>query len=113
MARIIWLLEMEKNPRTLNRHYYVVYRDKFLAHYRLLRYAETHGGILTLLRSFSLRKASLIDSEDPTRDALVALAGVGLGGLKALDLAKLLPPDPYEPALSIMASVRAYFQGTY
>jgi len=33
-----------------------------------------------------------------------------MSGLKAQDLMKLLPPDQYDPALNIMATVRAYFQ---
>lgn len=36
---------------------------------------------------------------------------VGLPGIQPTDLARLLPPDQNEPALHIMASVSAYFQG--
>ena len=45
------------------------------------------------------------------KSALASLAAIGLPGVKAEDLAKLLPPDRMEPALMIMADVRAYFQG--
>ncbi|KAF8152891.1 P-loop containing nucleoside triphosphate hydrolase protein [Pholiota molesta] len=44
---------------------------------------------------------------------LSGLAELGLTGVKAEDLPKLLPPDPMEPALVIMADVRAYFQVAY
>lgn len=113
MARIIWLLELEKNPRTLNGHYYSDYRDKFLAHYRALRHSETHGSFLKNLRSYNSKSSKTLSSDfgTHTRDALAGLAEMGLDGLRAPDLAKLLPTDPYEPALNIMASVRAYFQG--
>jgi hypothetical protein len=43
--------------------------------------------------------------------ALSNLAAIGITGVKAEDLAKLLPHDSMEPALAIMAEVRAYFQG--
>jgi hypothetical protein len=42
---------------------------------------------------------------------LSGLAEMGMAGVKAEDLPKLLPPDRMEPALIIMADVRAYFQG--
>jgi hypothetical protein len=44
---------------------------------------------------------------------LSGLAAIGLNGIIADDLVKLLPPDRMDPALSIMADVRAYFQGVY
>ena len=39
------------------------------------------------------------------------LAEIGLIGVQAKDLAKLFKIDEMEPALEIMADVRAYFQG--
>jgi hypothetical protein len=42
---------------------------------------------------------------------MAGLADLGFHGLTAADLAKLLPPDEMEPAINIMAEVRAYFQG--
>ena len=44
---------------------------------------------------------------------LAGLAEIGMTGVKAEDLPKLLPPDRMAPALEIMADVRAYFQGIY
>ena len=44
---------------------------------------------------------------------LTGLAEIGMSGIKAEDLPKLLPPDRMEPALTIMADVRAYFQGLF
>lgn len=43
---------------------------------------------------------------------LAILPQVGITGTQAVDLAKLLPSDPMEPALNIMAGVQAYFQGS-
>ncbi|KAJ7886796.1 P-loop containing nucleoside triphosphate hydrolase protein [Mycena olivaceomarginata] len=44
---------------------------------------------------------------------LSGLAGIGLGTVTAGNLVKLLPPDRFDPALNIMADVRAYFQVAY
>jgi hypothetical protein len=44
---------------------------------------------------------------------LAGLAELGVVGVKPEDIPKLLPPDQMEPALVIMADVRAYFQGSY
>jgi hypothetical protein len=44
---------------------------------------------------------------------LAGLAEIGIHGVKPEDLAKLIPPDAMEPALNIMADVRAYFQGAF
>ena len=42
---------------------------------------------------------------------MAGLAEVGMSGIKPEELPKLLPSDNMEPALVIMADVRAYFQG--
>jgi hypothetical protein len=42
-----------------------------------------------------------------------ALTAIGLQGVTAENLPKLLPPDIVELALVIMANVRAYFQGIF
>ena len=44
-------------------------------------------------------------------DAISSLARLGLRSVDASSLVALLPPDPMEPAIGIMAEVRAYFQG--
>ncbi len=45
-----------------------------------------------------------------TTETLCSLARMGLEA-NALLLAKLLSSDPMDPAIEIMADVRAYFQG--
>ena len=42
---------------------------------------------------------------------MAGLAEIGISGIKAEELPRLLPSDSMEPALVIMAEVRAYFQG--
>ena len=43
------------------------------------------------------------------KNTLASLAEIGLPGVKAEDLPKLLPPDRMEPAFIIMADVRVRF----
>lgn len=45
------------------------------------------------------------------KKVLSGLAELGMSGITEADLPKLLPSDRMEPALGIMADVRAYFQG--
>ena len=119
--RISWLLNLEQRPRTLNDHYYTDYRDKFLAHYKGCRHASTHESLIRSLSAYDAgsltnsivstsRKPAAPDFADSTNKILSGLQEINISA-KATDLPKLLPSDPYEPALHIMATVRAYFQG--
>ncbi|KAF8434364.1 P-loop containing nucleoside triphosphate hydrolase protein [Boletus edulis BED1] len=98
--RIQWLLELEQNPTTLNTHYYANYRDKFLAYYKA---ALDDSDLLTKIQQ----------GRSPTINGI--LSGLNDLGISATltDLPKLLPADPKDAALTIMASVRAYFQVAY
>ena len=59
------------------------------------------------------------DSKDPSTASqingitkiMTGLAEIGMSGIEPEQLPRLLPPDRMEPALVIMAEVRAYFQG--
>jgi hypothetical protein len=96
------LLEDENEPFTMNTHYYAEYRSKFLNHYKSER-----------LRSKSSFIRNLEDNNmtDAINETIASLARLGLHSVDASSLATLLPPDPMEPAIEIMANVRAYFQG--
>ncbi len=100
-----FLLEEEKEPFTMSARYYSKYRSEFLGHYKTAR-----------LRSKSSVIKNLEDNNNPNmkvaiNEAISALAKIGLRSIDASSLAALLPPDPMEPAIGIMADVRAYFQG--
>jgi hypothetical protein len=58
---------------------------------------------------FQSMESSLTDEK--VNAVMAGLADLGFHGLTATDLAKLLPLDEMEPAINIMAEVRAYFQG--
>ncbi|KAI9465219.1 P-loop containing nucleoside triphosphate hydrolase protein [Lactarius psammicola] len=101
------LLKDENEPFTLNARYYAEYRARFLSYYKTGR-----------LRSKSSVIRNLEDGTNPgmriaLNEAIAALAKLGLRSVEASSLAALLPPDPMEPAIGIMADVRAYFQVAY
>jgi hypothetical protein len=102
--RIDSLIEEEEEPFTMNTLYYMEYRSKFLAYYKDAR-LKAKSDLIRNMESKDMRQA--ID------DALCALTRLGLGAVDASLLANLvLPEDRMEQALEIMASVRAYFQGS-
>ena len=105
--RIGWLLDLERRPRTLNDHYFSDYRDKFLAHYKGARQAGEHGDFIDRIRQY----VPAGEGEDAISKILSGLVELGVAGVKPEDIPKLLPPDEMEPAIEIMADVRAYFQG--
>ena len=113
LHKLKWFLELEKQPRTLNEHYYSDYRDKFIAYYRGGRRHKTKD-LANRLRKFdSSRSNSVLDTTfvENTTAILNGLRNIGLPNVKAVDLPRLFASDPYEPAINIMATVRAYFQG--
>jgi hypothetical protein len=115
--RAAWLLKVEGEPFTVNNHYLADYKEKFLAHYRRARRDAKRKATLYKSRStVNILPASIgepsKDVGDPVTEALTALSRAGYTGLTKEDLPKLLGQDAMEPALEIMAMVRAYFQGT-
>jgi 2-oxo-4-hydroxy-4-carboxy--5-ureidoimidazoline (OHCU) decarboxylase len=100
------LIEEEQEPFTMNEHYYMEYRSKFLAHYR---------GARQRAKSDFMRNLENTNNQDirqALNDTISSLARMGLEKVDASLLANLLPSDPMEKAIGIMADVRAYFQGS-
>lgn len=111
--QIGWLLDLENTPYTNNTHYYNDYKEKYLAKYRLER-TQCKGEARTLMQVIKdYNNDSDYAPNTIMNEVMGNLAHIGLTGVGADDLAKLLPTDPFEPALQIMASVRAYFQGKW
>ncbi|KAG1734532.1 P-loop containing nucleoside triphosphate hydrolase protein [Suillus lakei] len=113
--KIDWLLELEKAPTTLNVHYYSDYKAKFLGYYKGCR---DKGELTVKLQNYQAPAtihAHPVHGQAFQQAVHKALAGLTEAGLsvQANDLPKLLPVDPMEPALLIMAGVRAYFQVAY
>lgn len=123
-ARIEWLAKLEQGPYTLNTHYLADYKAKFLTHYRAGRREEQHADLVDSLESHTTTPQSprgakhtkgmgVYEKNDTINDILANLTTLGIPGVKPADLAKLIVQDEMEPALLIMAEVRAYFQGTF
>jgi len=115
-ARVDWLLHLEFSLNLSD------YKSKFLAHYKAEREEHEKSDLVTLINNYN----SATDNAQPPANqcqpalpnqptgiakVLASLSEIGLSGIKAEDLANLLPPDRMAPALEIMANVRAYFQG--
>ncbi|KIJ13509.1 hypothetical protein PAXINDRAFT_13626 [Paxillus involutus ATCC 200175] len=109
--RIEWLLALEQSPTTLNTHYYSDYKDKFLAYYKGCR-ENTDLAMKIKAYQSGQRLYQRKNESDPITKILAGLSEIGITA-KAEDLPRLLPSDPMEAALNIMASVRAYFQVAY
>jgi len=119
LKELEYLNDMESFPFTLNTHYYRDYKQKFLAYFRSIRGREDSNNVASKLGDLSRSVASGNrrgdDFETYSRQALSNLAALGITGLNATDLIKLLPPHPesHEAAFNIMAAVRAYYQVAY
>ncbi|TFK21928.1 hypothetical protein FA15DRAFT_597001 [Coprinopsis marcescibilis] len=133
-SRLEWLLELEAHPFTLNSHYLADYKDKFFSFYKAGREREIRGLFSDQIEAYTRRKPVVAravpaiysngrhylksegeSKEEPTGVAKVlrGLAEMGMEGVKAEDIPKILPPDEMESAINIMADVRAYFQVSY
>lgn len=114
--KIDWLVQLERQAFTLNTHYLADYRDKFLAHYKGARQAGEHGDLVERIRRYIPGGPPDVFAgapEDAISKVLSGLVELGMPGIKPEDIPKLLPADELEPALEIMADVRAYFQVAY
>lgn len=107
--RIDWLVDLEDTPFSLNTHYLSDYKSKFLTFYRGVRNKGNHKDVMSQIDTYTSPKNS--SSSYGISKVMSGLAEIGLIGVQARDLAKLFKIDDMEPALEIMADVRAYFQG--
>ncbi|KAF8143506.1 P-loop containing nucleoside triphosphate hydrolase protein, partial [Mycena galopus ATCC 62051] len=113
------LIALENDgPLTLNAHYLADYKSKFFSYYKSAREEKQNPILAQAIASFK-SDVTAVDQYGNRlpltgiAQALSGLASVGLGAVTAADLVKLLPPDRFDPALNIMADVRAYFQVAY
>jgi hypothetical protein len=100
------------------------YKNKFLAHYKGTREKYERLDIMSSIQSYNSSVSSnasvgsphrSLSTSQPTGIAkiMAGLAEIGMSGVIPEDLPRLLPSDSMEPALVIMAEVRAYFQGNW
>ncbi|KAJ7648288.1 P-loop containing nucleoside triphosphate hydrolase protein [Mycena polygramma] len=105
-------------PLTLNEHYLSDYKTKFLSHYKSAREKKENPVLAQAITKFKPSAPTPMDQYNRPvltgiAQVLSGLSAIGLDGVAANDLAKLLPPDRMDPALTVMADVRAYFQVAY
>ncbi|KAG8988905.1 hypothetical protein FRB94_010065 [Tulasnella sp. JGI-2019a] len=118
LAEIDDLCQSENSPFTQNDHYFFDQKSKLLGVYKeVYRRSRNEEGVISSLRGFVTDMRPSEEAAQQTFDhinnALANLTALGLHGLTAVDLTKLLPEDENTPALEIMAEVRAYFQVAY
>ena len=106
--RITLLLEAELEPFTRNQHYFSDYRSKFLGYYKGVRQASQSNDFIRNLDS-----PSSSSFRDALTKTLTGLTEMGLQNVSPAALARVLPQDPMEEGIEIMADVRAYFQGWF
>jgi hypothetical protein len=116
--RINWLVDLEDKAFSLNTHYLSDYKSKFIAYYRSARNQSNFADVMNTINTYTPPASpSPYNSKQSSPSlygiskALSGLSEMGLNGIQANDLAKLLKTDNMEPAIEIMADVRAYFQG--
>ncbi|THH04716.1 hypothetical protein EW146_g10107 [Bondarzewia mesenterica] len=121
VERIDFLLNVEGAPHTQNRRYYSDFRSKFFSYYKGVRQSSSHSDLMTKLQpqpqpprvDLPARRAILESMPSALDKTLAALNELGIRDVLPISLAKLLPPDPMDEAIEIMADVRAYFQVAY
>ncbi|THH11229.1 hypothetical protein EW146_g8124 [Bondarzewia mesenterica] len=112
VQRIMLLLEAEMEPFTRNNHYLNDYRAKFLAYYKGVRQANQNNDFIRNLEGTGPGSTSETFQQAMTK-TLSGFTEMGLHGIQPVALAKVLPEDPMEAGIEIMADVRAYFQGAF
>ncbi|KAG8898578.1 hypothetical protein FRB99_007344 [Tulasnella sp. 403] len=116
LDKIEGLCRTEDEPYTQNEHYFFYFQSKLLQRYRLIhRRSLGQGDLFTALKTYD-PAASLYgidDRWDCINNVITNLSRLGIHNVVAEDLAKMFRKEDMEPALEIMAEVRAYFQVAY
>lgn len=104
----------------MNDHQYLVYEQNFLSYFRGWR--SENGDVPWVKQAKAYPAANSANggarpdvdvTDQHIMQIIRGFASLGVHGIMPADLPKVLPPEPYEVPLSIMASVCAYFQGQY
>ena len=99
---------MEREPSTLNKHYFKDYRRKILVFYKGQYHTHSNDGFVERLQESRSQSSQFNSALD---EVIASLAKIGFRGVKPLELAALQSSEEADDALKIMADVRAYFQG--
>ncbi|PFH50434.1 hypothetical protein AMATHDRAFT_60959 [Amanita thiersii Skay4041] len=107
-----WLIRTELDPSTLNTYHLASYSDKFLAHYRGERAKKYHTDLMDAISKYQAG-VSYKGAPFGLQKVFQGLSELSITGIKPEDIPNVLPSDPLESALRIMADVRAYTQVAY
>ncbi|KIO22299.1 hypothetical protein M407DRAFT_216722 [Tulasnella calospora MUT 4182] len=118
MEKVEGLCQTEESPYTQNDHYFFDYRTKLLLRYKAAhRQSKSQSSVIQSLQDHDSSWKPQRNSDEAhwqnINEVLSGLATIGIPGIVATDLIKLLPDDNMGPAFEIMAEVRAYFQVAY
>ncbi|KAG8981461.1 hypothetical protein FRB90_007245, partial [Tulasnella sp. 427] len=118
LQKVEGLCQTEEFPYTQNDHYFFDYRSKLLLRYKAAHLqSNSQSGVIQSLQDHDSSKKPRRSGDEThwqnINDILSGLATIGIPGIVASDLIKLLPDDNMGPAFEIMAEVRAYFQVAY
>ncbi|KAI0250048.1 P-loop containing nucleoside triphosphate hydrolase protein [Lactifluus subvellereus] len=105
--RIEFLLQVESEPSTQNKHYFKDYRRKFLAFYKGQYHKHSNDAFIDRLQGRKYQSSQFNSALD---SVIANLAKIGFRDVKPLELAALQSSEDADDALKIMADVRAYFQ---
>jgi hypothetical protein len=103
--RINFLLEEEQEPFTTNERNLKDYSSKFLGYYKGIRQNSQSTFIGKL-------ESNQQDARHAVSKVITSLGDLGLHNVDVSSLPRLLSLDGMEPAIEIMADVRAYIQGS-
>ncbi|KAI5120167.1 hypothetical protein M0805_008434 [Coniferiporia weirii] len=107
-----WILQLESRPFTLNTRYLAKYKSNYLSYYKTYR----HNALRDCETSSSLSVYGADPDEKSnntlkfSKSIMSQMNALNITNFRPSDLAKLLPEDSCEPALTVMATVSAYFQ---
>jgi hypothetical protein len=102
---INFLLEEEQEPFTMNEYCFMEYRSNFLGYYKGIHQKSRSKFIENIQSDDAIFKVAV-------NKVISGLASLDLRPVDISLLPRLLPTDAMEPAIEIMAEVRAYFQGS-
>ncbi|KAG8891273.1 hypothetical protein FRC01_014793, partial [Tulasnella sp. 417] len=103
----------ECSPFTQNEDYFLTYKTKMLTRYKAIHQElEGKSNLVTALRAYSPNNQSSTGNTSQWSYLTQAITQLSYFGItvKAEDFITLLPKHDMNPALDIMAEVRAYFQ---
>ena len=107
-AHLRWLLALEEQPNTQNIRLYNQHLEKFTTHFKGVRFNITHSSPYEFIRSHKSERG-----QNYVGQVISTLGSMGMSNVNPNDLLKLIEDDGSQPAIHVMASTSAYYQGKH